>query len=437
MTDAKVDTPRFDRGHAETLDREDDLASFRDRFAFPTAASGRDVVYLCGNSLGLMPKEARKLVDGELDDWERLAVEAHFRGGTPWFSYHEVFRENGARLVGALPGEVVMMNSLTVNLHLLMVSFYRPSGRRTKILIEESAFPSDRYAVASQAAWHGLDPKDAVLVASPRTGESTLRTEDLEALLDERGDEIALVLLSGINYFTGQLFDIQTITARAKAKGCTVGWDLAHAAGNVPVALHDWDVDFAAWCSYKYLNAGPGAVAGCFVHARHGADSSIPRFAGWWGNDPATRFRMHESLAFVPREGADGWQISNPSIFAMAPLRASLAIFEEAGMGRLRAKSIRLTGYLESLLQGPDLGNVEILTPSDPAARGCQLSLRVRGGSRDLFEALSHCGVTADYRDPDVIRVAPTPLYNRFQDVWDFVAAFRECVESGPGGGGA
>ncbi len=400
---------------ARRLDGEDPLASFRDRFHLPPGPDGKPAVYLCGNSLGLMPREVPRLVDQELADWAQLAVDAHFRGATPWYGYHESVREPLARLVGAYPHEVVAMNSLTVNLHLMMASFFRPQGERRKILIESAAFPSDGYAVRSQLQLHGLDPDgDLLQVGTPR--QEIPETEILE-MLEHRGSEIALVLLSAVHYFTGQLFDLAAITRAAQAQGCVVGFDLAHAAGNVPLALHATGADFACWCSYKYLNAGPGAVAGCFVHERHGMNPALPRMAGWWGNDPRTRFQMHREERFIPTPGADGWQLSNPPILALAPLRASLALFDQAGMDRLRAKSEKLTGLLERLLRP----HAAILTPSHPARRGCQLSLRV--GGKDLFRTLEGRGFVTDFREPDVIRVAPVPLYNTFDEVVRFARA--------------
>jgi kynureninase len=358
-------------------------------------------------------------MEQELDAWARQGVDAHFRDRLPWYSYHELFRDSGARLVGALPGEVVMMNSLTVNLHLMMVSFYRPTARRRKVLVDEPTFPSDLYAVQSQIRYHGLDPADALLMLKPRPGEHLIRDEDIDAILEEQGEEIALVLLSGVNFFTGQAFDMARITAAAKRRGCVVGFDLAHAAGNVLLRLHDWQVDFAVWCNYKYLNSGPGAVGGCFVHEAHGRDLDLPRLAGWWGNDPATRFRMHLEPDFVPRVGADGWQISNPPILAMVPLRASLALFDEAGMPALRARSECLTGYLQYLLDQMPAGRFEVITPRDPARRGCQLSILAHDRPRQLQRALEG-EVVCDFREPNVIRVAPVPLYNTFQEVWQF-----------------
>jgi len=407
---------------ARHLDAIDPLRGERERFACPPGPHDGRCIYLCGNSLGLMPLAARDEVIGELDDWARLAVEGHAKARRPWYSAHEDFRESGARLVGAKPGEVVMMNSLTVNLHLMMVSFFRPAGKRTRILIEDSAFPSDTYAVKTHLASRGLDPAEHLLLAKPRPGERTLRSEDLEALIARHADELALVLLGGVHFFTGQAHDIARITRAGHAAGATVGWDLAHAAGNLDLALHDAGVDFACWCSYKYLNAGPGAIAGCFVHERHGGDAALPRYAGWWGNDPATRFRMQLIPEFVPREGADGWQLSNPPILSLAPLRASLAIFDRIGMAALRAKSRALTGYFHWLLRELAAERPgtpwEIVTPVDPEARGCQLSILVHDRPKERFAALRDAGVVGDFREPNVIRLAPTPLYNGFLDVW-------------------
>jgi kynureninase len=421
-------TLRLDEQYARELDAQDPLASLREEFALPTRSDGQRIVYLCGNSLGLMPKAARELVQRELDDWSTMGVDAHFHGRAPWYTYHERFREAGARLVGARPSEIVIMNSLTVNLHLMMVSFYRPGDTRNKVLMEEHAFPSDRYAVASQATFHGLSPAEAVVVASARAGESTLRTDDILDLLKKRGDEIALVLLGGVNYLSGQRFEMGRITDAASAAGCVVGLDLAHAIGNVPLHLHEWGVDFAVWCSYKYLNAGPGAAGGCFVHERHAGSVRLPRFAGWWGNDPETRFLMGEE--FVPAEGADGWQVSNPSILAMAPLEASLELFDRVGLEALCAKSVQLTGYLECLVQSIDSPRLDIITPRDPDSRGCQLSIRVVERPDEVMRALSERGVVVDFREPDVIRAAPVPFYNTFQDVWMFAVTLADAVGS-------
>jgi kynureninase len=412
---------------ARQLDQEDSLGTFRQRFHLPLGNDGQPLIYFVGNSLGLMPRATRKLVEQELDDWARLAVDGHFEAATPWYSYHETLREPAARLVGAQPNEVVCMNSLTVNLHFLMASFYRPTKARRKILMEDPAFPSDTYAVKSQIAHHGLEPDDSLLLARPRAGEYTVRSEDLEGLLQKHGEEIALVLLGGVNFFTGQFFDLASITAVAQEHGCVVGIDLAHAAGNVPLRLHDWKVDFAAWCSYKYLNSGPGAVAGAFVHERHATNRELPRLAGWWGNDPATRFRMHLEPEFRPVLSADSWQVSNPPILAMAPLRASLAIFDEAGgMTRLREKSERLTGYLQFLLDQAGSNLFTVITPRQPNERGCQLSILVQEHPKELFRKLEVAGVKGDFREPNVIRVAPTPLYNSFHEVWRFAKILGE-----------
>lgn len=410
-----------DEDFALQADAEDPLRQFRDRFHIPHGTDGKPLIYFVGNSLGLMPKTTRGLVEQELDDWATLAVDAHMEGTTPWYSYHETVRDGAARLVGAHPNEVVCMNSLTVNLHLMMASFYRPTKSRWKIVMEDPAFPSDTYAVKSQIIQRGFDPTDALVLAKPRDGEFTLRPEDIEALLAEHGEEIALVLFAGVNFFTGQLFDIKRIAAVAHQHGCTVGIDLAHAVGNVPLALHDWNVDFAVWCSYKYLNSGPGAVAGAFVHERHATNADVPRLAGWWGNDPATRFRMHLQPDFVPVASADSWAVSNPPIFSMAPLRASFAIFEEAGgMEALRQKSEKLTGYLEFLLGRMGSRRFSVITPSQPNARGCQLSIVVHEHASELFARLEAAGVKCDFREPNVIRAAPAPLYNTFHEVWRF-----------------
>lgn len=416
-----------DEAFALQLDAVDSLGVLRDRFYIPCGKDGKPLIYLCGNSLGLMPKAARQIVEQELDDWAKLAVDAHFDAATPWYSYHEMLREPAARLVGAQPNEVVCMNSLTVNLHLLMATFYRPTKSRFKILMEEPAFPSDTYAIKSQIAHHGFEPNESLVLARPREGEFTIRKEEIEEALEKHGDQIALVLFAGVNFFTGQLFDIQRITALAQERGCVVGIDLAHAAGNVPLALHDWNVDFAVWCSYKYLNSGPGAVAGAFVHERHARNRELPRLAGWWGNDPATRFRMQLEPEFVPVQSADAWQISNPPIFSMAPLRTSLAIFDEAGgMEKLRAKSIKLTGYLQFLLEQAPSRLFTLITPRQANERGCQLSILVHEHPRELFAKLEAAGVKCDFREPNVIRVAPTPLYNTFHEVWRFARILAE-----------
>ena len=374
-----------------------------------------------------MPKSARQILDEELDNWAKFGVDAHHAAGTPWYSYHEALRNPTARLAGAQPIEVICMNSLTVNLHLMMATFYRPTKSRFKVLMEDPAFPSDTYAIKTQIAHHGLDPKDALILARPRNGEFTIRTEDIIDLIEKHADHLALVMFAGVNFFTGQLFDIAEITAAAHKRGIIVGFDLAHAIGNVPLLLHDWNVDFAVWCSYKYLNAGPGAIAGAFVHERHATNTKLPRLAGWFGNDPNTRFRLHLEPEFIPVPSADGWQISNPPIFSMAPLRASLSIFDEVGgMERLRAKSIKLTGYLEFLLMEIGSKKFSVITPGDPNARGCQLSIVAHQHPKELHNELVAAGVKCDFREPNVIRVAPTPLYSTFHEVWRFAQILSE-----------
>jgi kynureninase len=410
-----------DENFARQLDAEDPLRGFREKFSLPLGNNGKPVIYFAGNSLGLMPKSARQIVEEELDNWAKLGADAHHATGTPWYSYHEVLREPVARLVGSKPLEVICMNSLTVNLHLMMGTFYQPTKSRFKILMEEPAFPSDTYAIKTQIIHHGLDPKDALVLARRRKGEFTVRTDDVTELIEKQADQLAVVMLAGVNFFTGQLFDIEKITRAAQKHGIVIGFDLAHAIGNVPLALHDWGVDFAVWCSYKYLNAGPGAVAGAFVHERHATNTKLPRLAGWFGNDPNTRFRLHLEPDFIPVPSADGWQISNPPIFSMAPLRASLAIFDEAGgMERLRGKSVKLTSYLEFLIDQIGSKKFSVITPADPKARGAQLSIQAHEHPKQLHEELIAAGVKCDFREPNVIRVAPTPLYNTFHEVWRF-----------------
>ncbi len=408
--------------HALALDAADPLRAFRDQFHIPTH-DGAAQLYFCGNSLGLQPRSVRGALLDELDDWSRLGVEAHFLGKHPWMPYHAFVRDSLADCVGALPSEVVAMNSLSVNLHLLMVGFYRPTATRNAILIEAGAFPSDRYAVESQLRFHGVDPATALIELEADEPNGTISMAAIERALAEHGHRVALVLWPGVQYRSGQAFDLKEITRLAHAQGCTVGFDLAHAAGNLPLQLHDSGADFAAWCSYKYLNSGPGAIAGAFVHERH-AVTDRPRFAGWWGHDQSTRFKMGPQ--FVPSPGADGWQLSNPPILALAPLRVSLEIFQAAGMARLRAKSEQITGYLETLIRARLDDTLQIVTPAEPARRGCQLSLRVAGGrerGRALFEHLMSRGIVGDWREPDVIRISPAPLYNTYRDVFGFVEA--------------
>jgi kynureninase len=417
-----------DEVFAQHLDASDSLAHWREQFLIPRRGNGLPVTYFCGHSLGLQPRRVRSVMEQELAAWEQRGVAGHFQGENPWYSYHELFRDAGVRLVGAEPGEVVMMNSLTVNLHLLMTTFYRPASGRIKILTDGPVFPSDLYALQSQIRYHGLDPRATLIIAEPRAGENSIRPGDIGEILETQGEQIALVWLNGVNFFTGQLFDVPRLTAAAKQQGCVVGLDLAHAAGNVILHLHDWQVDFAVWCNYKYLNGGPGAIGGCFVHEKHGQNPNLPRLAGWWGNDPATRFQIRRQSEFVAQTGAAGWQVSNPPIFAMVPLRASLAIFDEVGMPALRAKSVQLSGYLEYLVHRLPPGRFQIITPSDPEQRGCQLSIRVNDRPRELLAALETEGIVCDFREPDVIRVAPVPLYNTFEEVWSFTRVLERHV---------
>jgi kynureninase len=410
------------RESAAALDARDPLAKYRERFHFPRGPRGGEAIYLCGHSLGLEPKSTRQYLDQELKDWAELAVEGHFRAKSPWLGYHRLLTEQTARLVGAKPIEVVVMNSLTVNLHLMMVSFFRPTRERHKIIMEKGAFPSDQYAVKSQLRFHGCDPAGSLIELAPRQGEWTLREEDILATIATEGEATALVLLPGVNYSTGQTFDFAAITRAAQKQGCVVGIDLAHAAGNLALKLHDWNADFAVWCTYKYLNAGPGAVGGCFVHERHAKNAELRRFAGWWGHDEATRFRMGPD--FVPMAGAEGWQLSNAPVLSMAALRAAMEIFDEAGMEALRKKSVALTGYLEALLDEQKPAKFEIITPREPERRGAMLAIRIRKNGRGVVEELLEQGVFTDFREPDILRVTPAPLYNSYQDVAGFVEKF-------------
>lgn len=406
------------------MDQRDPLRKFRDEFHIPQHG-GSDAIYLCGNSLGLQPKRARSYVDQELDDWAKLGVEGHFHAKNPWMPYHEFLTDKMAEIVGAHPAEVVVMNSLTVNLHLLMVSFYRPLPGRRKILVESDLFPSDLYAVTSQISFHGGNPDTDILYWKPREGEYTLRYEDLEELIDAHKHEIALIMVGGVNYYTGQAFDLKRIVSLGHEHNITVGFDLAHWAGNIAENLHVSGADFAAWCSYKYLNSGPGSLSGVFIHERHHRDSNLPRFAGWWGHNKQTRFGMRD--AYDPIHTAEGWQLSNPPILPMAAMRASLEIFHEAGMTSLRSKSVELTSYCQRLIKEANIDNVTIITPEDPDDRGCQLSLMLTSNGRKVFEHLSGKGVIADWRQPDVIRIAPVPLYNNAADVYGFVKLLEEA----------
>jgi kynureninase len=401
---------------ARQLDEADPFRSYRNRFHIPIVG-GREAIYFCGNSLGLQPKNAREAVEAEMLHWEKLAVEGHFVGRQPWLTYHKQFKEPIGRLVGALPHETVVMNNLTTNLHLMLSSFYRPTPGRYKVLMEGGAFPSDQYAVESQVILRGFLPEDAILEVYPRPGEYTLRTEDIVRQIEENADSLALVLFGGINYYTGQVFDMATITEAGHRAGAYVGFDLAHAIGNIPMHLHDWGADFAVWCSYKYLNSGPGGVAGAFVHEKH-ADAALPRLAGWWGYDEETRFRMEKG--FKPMYGADGWQLANAPVLLLATHKAALDIFDEASLEALRRKSLQLTEYLEYILRTDPVLNahIQIITPNVPEWRGCQLSLLVPEIGKTVFERMSREGVIADWREPDVIRLAPVPLYNSFEDVY-------------------
>jgi kynureninase len=422
---------------ARTRDQQDELASFRNEFFIPPH-QGQDTVYLCGNSLGLQPRNTAVYVNEELNDWAKLGVEGHFKKHTGWFAYHELLRESMARLVGGKPHEVVVMNHLTVNLHLMMVSFYRPTADRYKIICEGGAFPSDRYALQSQVEWHGFDAADALVELQPRKGEDILRHEDIIEAIEDCGDSLALVMLGGVHYFTGQVLNMKAITEAAHEVEAYAGFDLAHATGNLKLALHDWNVDFAAWCSYKYLNGGPGTVGGAFINERHTRNPHLPRFAGWWGNDPETRFTMPHR--FIPVPTADSWQLSNAPILEMAALRASLELFDRAGMERLTRKSLELTAYLQYVVQEVlrvknKSGAIRIITPFDEQQQGCQLSLQMGEDGKNVFDALTAGGVIADWREPDqegreggVIRVAPVPLYNSFYDVWRFGELLKSTI---------
>ena len=417
--------PQFlsDQAFVRSMDENDPMRDFRNRFYIPQM-DGKDVIYFTGNSLGLQPKTVRTYIETELLDWQNLAVEGHLHARNPWLYYHHFLEEKTARLAGASVQEVVVMNTLTVNLNLMMISFYRPTKQRYKILMEYMAFPSDQYAVVNQVKFHGFDPHDAIIEVCPREGESVIRTEDILAEIEKNKDSLALVMIGGVNYYSGQFFDIKTITDAAHKAGAVAGFDLAHAAGNIPLYLHDWNIDFGIWCSYKYLNSGPGGTSGVFIHERHCNDNTLPRLSGWWGNDEKTRFKMQKG--FIPQPGAAGWQMSNAQILPMAAHRASLEIFDEAGMENLRVKSILLTGYLEYLLLNGKRKDFSIITPSDPEQRGCQLSIVMNENGKKTFDLLTERNVIADWREPDVIRVAPVPLYNTFDDVYRFAEIFHQ-----------
>ncbi len=401
------------------FDKSDELSDYRQRFHIPTV-NGKDALYFTGNSLGLQPKSVKSHLMQELDDWAKFGVEGHFEAKNPWVSYHKILSEPFARLVGAQPDEVVAMNGLSVNLHLMMVSFYQPKGKRTKIICEAKAFPSDQYMLESQVKFHGLNPEETIIEVSPREGEHCIRQEDILSCIEEVGDELALVFWGGVNYYTGQVFDMPKITEVAKGVGAFVGFDLAHGVGNVSLNLHDWGVDFACWCSYKYLNSGPGSVSGIFVHNKYEDNKDLPRFAGWWGHDEESRFLMEKG--FVPMKGAQGWQLSNAAVFSMAPCKASMDIFDEVGLPKLIKKSRKLTNFMEfvfnDISERYDNCNFEIITPKEERYRGCQLSVLMHGQGKEMFDYITKEGVIADWREPNVIRLAPVPLYNSFEDIF-------------------
>ena len=407
---------------AQILDNDDPLASYQSQFHFPYQRDGNKHIYLCGNSLGLQSKKTSDFVNQELEDWKNLGVEGHFHARNPWLPYHEFLSESYSKIVGAKATEVIAMNTLSVNLHLMLVSFYRPTKKRLKIIIEDDAFPSDIYAVESHISHHGLDPDKVLIKLKPRKGEASLRTGDITKYIKENSSEIALIMLGGVNYYTGQVFDMQKITKVAKENKIIVGFDLAHAAGNIKLALHEWGVDFAVWCSYKYLNSGPGSVGGVFIHEKH-HEKSIPRFAGWWGHDKDSRFKMPDK--FIPINTAEGWQLSNPPILSLAAVRASLSLFDEVGMENLIDKSKKLTSYLVFLMENLSSNRISIITPEE---RGCQISIRVLNGNKQLFDEITTRGVIADWREPDVIRVAPVPLYNSYMDVFNFYKILEDIL---------
>lgn len=412
--------------YAKELDQKDSIALYRDQFHIPKDHNGNDWIYMCGNSLGLQPKTTKKYIQQELEDWANYGVEGHFEAKNPWMPYHEFLTDTMAKVVGAKPIEVVIMNTLTTNLHLLMVSFYQPNKTKYKIVIESDAFPSDRYAVESQLRFHGFDPKEGLIEWKPRSGEELLRLEDLETILDQQDDEIALLLIGGVNYYTGQYLDLKKIADLGHAKNCMVGIDLAHGVGNIQPELHDSGIDFAAWCTYKYLNSGPGSLGGLFVHEKHAYNKDLKRFAGWWSHNKNTRFNMRQEFDVMP--GAEGYQLSNPPILSMAAIKASLDIFNEVGMDALRKKSKALTAYFEFLINEIDTDRIRIITPTNPEERGCQLSIQVKNADKSLHQQLTDHHVITDWREPDVIRCAPTPLYNSFEDVYRMTEILKTLV---------
>ncbi len=413
--------------YAKEQDRLDKLAQYRNKFHIPIDRNGNAWLYFTGNSLGLQPKSTQQYIQQELDDWAKLGVEGHFYAKNPWLNYHELLTEPMAKIVGAKPIEVVIMDTLTTNLHLLMVSFYQPTKTKYKIVIESDAFPSDRYAVQTQLEFHGFNANEGLIEWKPRKGEELLNIEDLETILEDQGEEIALLLIGGVNYYTGQFLDIKRIAELGHAKNCMVGIDLAHGAGNIKPELHESGVDFAAWCTYKYLNSGPGSLAGLFVHERHAKNKKLKRFAGWWSHNKSTRFNMRQPLDIIP--GAEGWQLSNPPILSMAAIKASLDMFNEVGMDVLREKSIKLTGYFEFLLNELNDKKIRIITPSNPQERGCQLSIQVKDSDKSLHQKLMDANIITDWREPGVIRCAPTPFYNSFEDVYRMVKKLKEILE--------
>ncbi|WP_452602104.1 kynureninase [Pontimicrobium sp. MEBiC06410] len=414
--------------YAKAQDQQDELAHYRQQFHIPKDKNGNELIYLCGNSLGLQPKSTKEYINQELEDWANLGVEGHTEAKNPWLPYHEFLTESMAKVVGAKPIEVVVMNTLTANLHFMMVSFYKPTPKRYKILIEADAFPSDKYAVESQLRHHGYDDKEGVILWKAREGEELARYEDLEAIMETHGDEIALIMIGGVNYYTGQFFNLKRITELGHKNGCVVGFDCAHGAGNVNLDLHNSGADFAVWCTYKYMNSGPGSLSGCFVHERHAHDKNLNRFAGWWSHNKNTRFNMRGEFDVLP--GAEGWQLSNPPILSMAAIKASADMFNEVGMDKLIAKSKKLTGYFEYLINELNNSDIKIITPSNPDERGCQLSIQVKNADRALHNKLTEAGVISDWREPDVIRCAPVPLYNSFEDVFNMVEKLKTLLNA-------
>ncbi len=412
--------------YAKKLDQQDSLRSYRNKFYIPTNNKGEELIYLCGNSLGLQPKNTSEYLQQELEDWAKFGVEGHTDAKNPWLLYHEFLTNSMAKIVGAKPSEVIIMNSLTANLHFMMVSFYQPTKTKYKIVIESDAFPSDKYAVESQIKFHGFDPNEGLILWKPREGEELCRFEDLEMILDKQSDEIALLMIGNTNYYTGQSFPLKKITELGHKHDCIVGFDLAHGVGNIQPDLHENGADFAVWCTYKYLNSGPGSLGGCFVHERHANNPNLNRFTGWWGHNKETRFNMRHDFDVL--SGAEGWQLSNPSVLSMAAIRASLDVFEEVGIENLREKSVLLTGYLEYLIEELNDYRINIITPKNRDERGCQLSIQVKSADKKLHTQLTEAGIISDWREPDVIRVAPVPLYNSFEDVFTFVERLKEVL---------